>query len=72
MSTVDHDMYPCTLYCVCTAVCVCVCICLRLWLGSQHWHSKVTLREPAAHMFVWGQLTHAILCIPRMAGQMEL
>ena len=29
-----------------------------LWLESRHWHSKITLGEPAAHMFVWGPFTH--------------
>ena len=31
----------------------------RPWLESRYRHSKILLREPAAHMFVWGPLTHA-------------
>ena len=34
-------------------------ILLRQWLESRYRHSKISLREPVAHTFVWGPLTHA-------------
>ena len=52
-------------------------IIIRQWLESWHWHSKISLRELAAHMILWGLLTHAMrisatACISRIAQQMEL